>query len=72
MISFFALALLWQKPKLEDDVWRPLPGGRAIASPAVQVLCGAVGVAFGSFVGVGVADGGTVPVGVGVGVGVAG
>ena len=45
VISFFALALLWQKPKLEDDVWRPLPGGRAIASPAVQVLCGAVGVA---------------------------
>jgi hypothetical protein len=45
VISFFALALLWQKPKLENDLWRPLPGGRAIASRAVQVLCGAVGVA---------------------------
>ena len=44
VISFFALALLWQKPKLEDDDWRPLPGGRVLASGAVQVLCGVVGV----------------------------
>ncbi len=44
VISFFALALLWQKPKLEDDWWRPLPGGRVLASGAVQVLCGVVGV----------------------------
>ena len=44
VISFFALALLWPKPKLEDDNWRPLPGGRVFASTAVQVLCGVVGV----------------------------
>ena len=34
VISFFALALLWQKPKLEDGSWRALPGGRVLASGA--------------------------------------
>ncbi len=45
VISFFALALLWQKPKLEDDSWRALPGGRVLAGTAVQVVCGSIGVA---------------------------
>jgi hypothetical protein len=44
VISFFALAVLWPKPKLEDDNWRPVPGGRGFAATAVQVVCGAVGV----------------------------
>ena len=36
VISFFALAVLWPKPRLEEDAWRPLPGGRVIASAPVQ------------------------------------
>ena len=27
VISFFALAVLWPTPRLEQDNWRPLPGG---------------------------------------------
>ena len=47
VVSFVALAALWTKPKLERDSWRPLPGGvgRALASPPVEVVGGAVGVA---------------------------
>jgi hypothetical protein len=45
VISFFALAVLWPQPRLERDDWRPMPGGRVIASRPVQVLCGAIGVA---------------------------
>jgi len=45
VISFFALAVLWPKPRLEQDAWRPLPGGRFIAGAPVQAVCGAVGVA---------------------------
>ncbi len=44
VISFFALAVLWPQPRLERDVWRPLPLGRALASAPVQALCGAIGV----------------------------
>ena len=44
VISFFALAVLWPKPRLEEDAWRPMPGGRVIASAPVQALCGAIGV----------------------------
>jgi hypothetical protein len=45
VISFFALAMLWPEPRLEGDRWwRPLPGGRLIAGPVVQGLCGFVGV----------------------------
>ena len=25
VVSFFALAVLWPKPRLEDPGWRPLP-----------------------------------------------
>lgn len=45
VVSFAALAVLWQKPKLEDTEWRPLPGGGAIGSRFVEALCGLIGVA---------------------------
>ena len=45
VVSFAALAVLWQKPKLEDSEWRPVPGGRAIASRPVEIVCGLIGVA---------------------------
>ena len=45
VISFVALAVLWPEPKLERSSWRPLPGGRVIASRAVEIVCGAIGVA---------------------------
>jgi hypothetical protein len=44
VISFFALAVLWPEPRLERDAWRPLPGGRVLASAPLQVLWGALGV----------------------------
>ena len=45
VVSFAALALLWPKPRLEDPPWRPLPLGALLGSRAVEVLCGAIGVA---------------------------
>jgi hypothetical protein len=46
VVSFAALALMWPKPVLESPPWRPLPViGRLLGSRAVDVLCGAVGVA---------------------------
>jgi hypothetical protein len=44
-VSFVALAALWPKPRLEHPGWRPLPGGRALGSRAVEVVGGAIGVA---------------------------
>lgn len=44
VISFLALAVLWPQPRLQREDWRPLPGGRALASPPVRVLCGTIGV----------------------------
>jgi hypothetical protein len=46
IVSFVALAVLWPRPKLEGDSWRPLPWGvgRLLASAPVQVVCGAAGV----------------------------
>jgi hypothetical protein len=45
--SFFALAVLWPRPRLERAPWRPLPGaaGRVLGSRAWDVLLGAAGVA---------------------------
>jgi hypothetical protein len=45
--SFVALAVLWPRPRLEQPGWRPLPGGlgAALGSRAVEVICGAIGVA---------------------------
>ncbi|WP_028064818.1 hypothetical protein [Solirubrobacter soli] len=44
VISFFALAVLWPQPRLEQDSWKPLKYGRAIASLPVQIVCGSIGV----------------------------
>jgi hypothetical protein len=44
VISFVALAILWPEPKLEGDRWRPLPGGRALGSRVVELVCGAIGI----------------------------
>ena len=44
IVSFVALAVLWPKPRLQGDEWRPLPRvGRALASRPVEVACGAIG-----------------------------
>jgi hypothetical protein len=47
VVSFAALAVLWPRPRLEEPSWRPLPFGlgRLLASRAVDVACGAIGVA---------------------------
>jgi hypothetical protein len=45
VVSFAALGLLWSRPRLERDGWRPLPGGRLIAGRAVEIVAGALGVA---------------------------
>ncbi len=48
VVSFVALGALWREPRLEgDERFRPLPEmvGRVLTSQAVDVLCGAVGVA---------------------------
>ena len=44
VISFFALAVLWPQPRLEEDTWKPLKVGRGLASLPVQIVCGAIGV----------------------------
>ena len=46
VISFVALAVLWPDPRLQEEGWRPLPGGlgRVLTSRPVEVLCGAVAV----------------------------
>jgi hypothetical protein len=45
VVSFIGLAVLWPEPKLETRDWRPLPGGlgRVLASPPVEIVCGAIG-----------------------------
>ena len=47
IVSFVALAVLWTRPRLEWDTWRPLPAGlgRVLASRPVEIVCGLVGVA---------------------------
>ena len=45
VVSFFALAAAWRKPRFEDDHWRPFGVlSRALLGWPLQVLCGAVGV----------------------------
>ena len=47
IVSFAALALLWQEPRLEGrDSFRPLPEGLsfALVNPATEVFAGLVGV----------------------------
>jgi hypothetical protein len=45
IVSFFALAAGWRKPRFEDLNWRPLADGlsRGLLSPPVQALCGLIG-----------------------------
>jgi hypothetical protein len=47
VVSFAALGLLWSRPRLEEDEWRPLPGGagKVLASKPVEIVTGALGVA---------------------------
>ena len=46
VISFVALAALWPKPRLEGEpAFKPIPGGALIGSRAVEIVCGATGVA---------------------------
>jgi hypothetical protein len=48
VVSFAALAVLWPKPRLEDDTdWIPLPAGigRALGSRVVEIVCGLIGIA---------------------------
>jgi hypothetical protein len=44
VISFFALAVLWPTPRLEQDDWRPAPAGRVFAGAPLQAFWGALGV----------------------------
>ena len=47
IISFFALAAGWMKPKLEGDSWRPLGGeglSRVLLGLPLQILCGLISV----------------------------
>jgi hypothetical protein len=46
VVSFAALGMLWSRPRLETDEWRPLPLGigKAVGSTAVEVAAGAFGV----------------------------
>jgi hypothetical protein len=44
VISFFALAVLWPTPRLEQDNWRPMPGGRLLASRPLHIALGGLGV----------------------------
>ena len=47
VVSFVGLAVLWPRPKLEDERFRPLPRGvnAVLTSRALEVICGATGVA---------------------------
>jgi hypothetical protein len=48
VVSFAALAVLWPRPRLEDNEdFQPLPAGagRVLGSRAVELACGAIGVA---------------------------
>lgn len=46
IVSFFALAVGWRRPRFERTRWRPLAAGlsRAATAAATQVACGLVGV----------------------------
>jgi len=46
IVSFFALAAGWRKPRFEQLHWRPLAAGlsRSLLSTPMQALCGLVGV----------------------------
>jgi hypothetical protein len=45
IVSFFALAAGWRKPRFEETHWRPLGAGisRALCGRVAQILCGLIG-----------------------------
>jgi hypothetical protein len=47
VISFAAIGLLWSRPLLAEERFRPLPGAlsRALTSRVTEVVCGAIGFA---------------------------
>ena len=47
LVSFALLAVAWRRPRLQDVDWRPLPAGlsRVLASGAIEIAGGAIGVA---------------------------
>src|SRR5690349_11242676 len=47
VISFAALGMLWSRPRLEEDRFRPLPDGlsRVLTSRALDAVCGTIGFA---------------------------
>jgi hypothetical protein len=44
VVSFFGLAVLWPRPRLEPAPWRPAPGGRVLGSVVWDVVLGIAGV----------------------------
>jgi hypothetical protein len=46
LVSFVGLAVLWPRPRLQEEGWRPLPApvSRVLCSRALEIACGAVGV----------------------------
>ena len=44
--SFFAISILWRKPRFEDERWRPTRGGLSnlLLGRPLQVICGILGV----------------------------
>jgi hypothetical protein len=46
LVSFAALAVLWPKPRLQEERWRPLPGGvgKVLASRPLELVTGTIGV----------------------------
>lgn len=46
VVSFVLLGVMWSKPKLANDRWRPLPiVGRALVGPVAQAVLGVFGTA---------------------------
>jgi hypothetical protein len=45
VVSFFGLAVLWPRPRLEPAPWRALRAGRVLGSHVWDVVLGAVGIA---------------------------
>ena len=47
VISFAALGMLWSRPVLEQETFRPLPSrmSRLLTSRVMEIVCGAIGFA---------------------------
>jgi hypothetical protein len=44
VVSFVALAVLWPDPRLQEERWRALFGGRRLLTRPLEIVCGAIGV----------------------------